>query len=389
MVIEQEIEAIRAGIRAGKFPNEASVSQGIVLRLLNALGWPTYDTGTVWPEYALGGRRVDFALCSPPTKPIVFIEVKKIGQSDGAELQLFEYAFHIGVPMAILTDGREWNFFLPGEQGDYGERRVYKLDIVERDATECAERLERYLLHSAVKTGVAMQAARDDYRNVSKNRQMLATLPKAFSQLISEDDDMLCEIVADRVESLCGFKPSPDMVAAFLKDSVSVRSSSVTRPILDRPTSTHSVASLPCQAMSFDSSGDVPKSVQSQRAVVPPGQIGFAFRGVFYPARNAIDTLRQVFDTFIENDPSFAERFAGLPRHGRTRRYLAIDADHLYQNRPDLARACSIELASGWWMSTNHSKQTISQIIAMACEVANVTFGKDLAAKLDYSRQGE
>ena len=76
-------------------------------------------------------------------KPIAFIEVKQVGQSEGAERQLFEYAFHTGVPLAILTDGREWNFFLPAEQGDYGERRVYKLDIVERDISECISRLNR------------------------------------------------------------------------------------------------------------------------------------------------------------------------------------------------------------------------------------------------------
>ena len=219
MSVEQEIEAILVGIRAGRFSNEASVSQGIVLRLLHALGWPSYDTDAVWPEYSLSGRRVDFALCSPPGKPIAFIEVKQIGQSDGAERQLFEYAFHDGVPLAILTDGREWNFFLPGEQGDYGERRVYKLDIVDRDVKECSERLERYLLHSAVTSGAAIQAARDDYRNVSKDRQMLAALPKAWHQIIADEDEMLLEIVADRVESLCGFKPSPDMVATFLKVS--------------------------------------------------------------------------------------------------------------------------------------------------------------------------
>jgi len=54
----------------------------------------------------------------------VFIEVKQVGQSDGGERQLFEYAFHRGVPMAILTDGQEWHFFLPAKQGDYGDRRV-------------------------------------------------------------------------------------------------------------------------------------------------------------------------------------------------------------------------------------------------------------------------
>jgi predicted type IV restriction endonuclease len=100
MGVEQEIEAIRFGIRTGRFSNEASVSQGIVLRLLHALGWPAYNTDAVWPEYSLSGRRVDFALCSPPSKPIAFIEVKQIGQSDGAERQLFEYAYHDGVPMA-------------------------------------------------------------------------------------------------------------------------------------------------------------------------------------------------------------------------------------------------------------------------------------------------
>lgn len=381
MAIEQEIEAIRAGIKAGRFPNEASVSQGIVLRLLNALGWPAYDTDAVWPEYSLGGRRVDFALCNPPAKPIAFIEVKQIGQSDGAERQLFEYAFHIGVPMAILTDGREWNFFLPGEQGDYGERRVYKLDIVERDVTECVERLERYLLHSAVTSGAAMQAARDDYRNVSKDRQMLAVLPKAWNQLIADDDDMLLEIVADRVESLCGFKPGPDMVATFLKDSVLNRLPPVVPP---RGVATFPTRRLATPATSTNPVLVIPEATSTlQSTPLRPGQLGFTFEGVFHPARNAIDTLRQVFDLFVENDPSFAERFAGLTRHGRTRRYLASDANELYRDRPDLVRECSLKLSSGWWMSTNHSKQTIGQIISMACDVAKVSYGEDLVTKFD------
>jgi len=65
MSLEEHVEEIRAGIRAGRFANEASVSQGIVLRLLHALSWPAYDTRIVCPEFALEGRRVDFALCHP------------------------------------------------------------------------------------------------------------------------------------------------------------------------------------------------------------------------------------------------------------------------------------------------------------------------------------
>jgi hypothetical protein len=132
--VEEDLQDIRAGIKAGRYVNEATVSQGIVQRLLHILGWPVYDTEIVAPEYSLGGRRADYALCHPPRESVILVEVKQIGQSQGADRQLFEYAFHKGVPMAVLTDGQEWHFFLPTEQGDYGERRVYKLDLLERDS---------------------------------------------------------------------------------------------------------------------------------------------------------------------------------------------------------------------------------------------------------------
>lgn len=375
MGIEQDIEAIRSGIKAGRFSNEASVSQGIVLRLLNALGWPSYDTDSVWPEYSLSGRRVDFALCSPPGKPIAFIEVKQVGQSGGAERQLFEYAFHDGVPMAILTDGQEWNFFLPGEQGDYGERRVYKLDIVDRDVKECVERLERYLKHSAVASGVAIQAARDDYRNVSKDRQMRAALSKAWSQIILDEDELLLEIVADRAESLCGFKPGPDMVSKFLKDFMSGRDSlpmPIHHPII--PASSAKPAEQPLRV-------SVPRPAPRPGSA-NVGGIGFTFEGKFYPAKNAIDTLRKIFDKLIERDANFGDRFAGLPKHGRSRRYLARDANELYPGRLDLASEYSIKLESPFWMGTNHSKNTINCIIEMACGVAQISFNQELVANL-------
>jgi len=117
-VVKEDLLDIRAGIATGRYVNETTVSQGIVQRLLHSLGWPVYDTEVVAPEYSLSGRRADYALCHPPREPVILVEVKQVGQSKGADRQLFEYAFHKGVPMAILTDGQEWNFFLPTEQGD-------------------------------------------------------------------------------------------------------------------------------------------------------------------------------------------------------------------------------------------------------------------------------
>jgi predicted type IV restriction endonuclease len=362
MTLEEHIEAIRAGIKKSRFSNEASVSQGIVLRLLQALSWPTYDTQVVCPEYSLKGRRVDFALCHPVGKPIAFVEVKQIGQSGGAERQLFEYAFHVGVPLAILTDGQEWNFFLPGEQGDYGERRVYKLDLVERDIAECVSRLNRYLTYQAVVSGAAIEAAREDYRTVSRERQMADALPKAWAKLVDEEDELLLEIVADRVESLCGYKPDPDTVAGFLKESISLRLSpgAPTPPQIRPPT----------------------PPVQPAGTAQPPTSIGFILNGDHHAARNARDVLVSVFEELARRDASFLERFAALPKHGRTRRFLARTPDELYPGRPDLARDNSAQLDSGWWLGTNVSRAAITRIIKMACEVASVRFGPELSINL-------
>jgi len=126
MQLETHLLDIQERLKNNEYYNEQSISQGIVVRLLSALEWPIYDPQVVIPEYKIQGRRVDFALCAHKNKPVIFVEVKQPGNTLGADKQLFEYAFHTGVPFAIVTDGKEWHFYLPAEVGSYDERRVYK-----------------------------------------------------------------------------------------------------------------------------------------------------------------------------------------------------------------------------------------------------------------------
>ncbi len=63
------------------------------------------------PESTL---RVDYALSTAPPHVDLFIEVKALNHFIGADHQLFNYAYHEGIQFAVLTDGREWNFFVPG-----------------------------------------------------------------------------------------------------------------------------------------------------------------------------------------------------------------------------------------------------------------------------------
>ncbi|HON06662.1 MAG TPA: hypothetical protein PLW02_01030, partial [Verrucomicrobiota bacterium] len=202
MTLKNDIDEIRNGLEAGRYTNEASVSQGIVLKILNSLDWNVFDTSLVSPKYSVGSGRVDFTLCHPPGKPIILIESKDVGNAIGSEKQLFEYAFHQGIPMAILTDGQEWSFFLPGEQGTYHERCVYKLDLLARPIEECCHIFERYLKYSHVISGEAISNAKADYGNVSKKRQIEAALPQAWTELIKEQDEILFELIAEKVQTL-------------------------------------------------------------------------------------------------------------------------------------------------------------------------------------------
>ena len=218
MTLKEHIDDIRDNLKKGLYTNEAAVSQSIVLRLLDVLSWPRFNPQVIIPEYSVEGRRADFALCHPPSKPIVFIEVKQVGNIEGSEQQLFEYAFHEGVPIALLTDGREWRFFHPTAQGNYRERQVCELNLSEGNSEENAKRLNRYLNYESIRTGEAVNAIKEDYQNVSRQRQVATRLPEAWSKLVEEADEFLVHTVAEKTESLCGYRPTDKQVLTFLKN---------------------------------------------------------------------------------------------------------------------------------------------------------------------------
>lgn len=370
MPIEDFIEKAQGLLRQGTLMSEAAVSQGILLPALNELGWPVFDTSVVVPEYSVEGRRVDYALCHPPTRPAVFVEVKKTGLSEGADRQLFEYAFHTGVPMAILTDGQEWSFYLPGEQGRYDERRVYKLDLLERSAGEASQRLTRYLSYQRLCSGEALNAARADYRNVARDREIEATFPKAWHSLLQEQDSLLLELIAEKVENLCGYKPDPDASGRFLRTQLAE---------IERAVSPSRKAVLPSTPPARTNNGPRGAQITRARAV---DQFRFVFKGKTYDAVSAREVMTRLFQFLAEEDESFLDRFASR-KHGKKRRYLARDKRDLYPGRPDLCEQHSVEIVPGWWLGTNYSRRNIQEIINLAVEVAGRHLGSMISANVE------
>jgi len=365
--IAKHIEKVREGLRQGTFTSEAAVSQGVLLPTLHELGWPVFDTSIVIPEFSVEGRRVDYALCHPALRPSVFVEVKKVGLSEGADRQLFEYAFHLGVPMAILTDGQEWSFYLPGEQGRYDERRVYKLDLLERSIEESENRLERYLSYRNVCSGDALKEARSDYQNVARDRIIEANLPKAWGALLKDQDSLLLDLIAEKVEDLCGYKPDLDICSQFLEQQVKY-SQPVEAP---RPITTPTIK-RPIQ----------PPSANGSMRTRTVDKLSFIFKGKTFSAGSAREVMTKIFQLLAEEDRGFLERFASR-KHGKKRRYLAKDKRELYPGRIDLAEQHSVEVVNGWWLGTNYSRRNIQEIIDLAIEVAGPQLGSTVQANVE------
>ena len=212
-------------------------------------------------------------------------------------------------------------------------------------------------------SGSAIENARSDYRAVSRGRQIKEALPVAWQQLLKDQDELLVELIADRVEAICGYKPEPDVVADFIRKlatgaSPIAQPAPLTPPAGPRPSATPSVA--PVEYFS------------------EPEFSGFMINGQPYREGTAIDTLIRVFEVLSARDSTFLDRYAALPKHGRKRRYISRDKMDLYPGRPDLCEEYSVSRFGGWWIGTNYSRSTIRHAVELACQVAGLRWGTDL-----------
>lgn len=196
--------------------SEAGVSLGVVLRTLDALNWNTYDRLEVYPEYSVANRWVDYALLID-NAPQVFVEVKKGGELlDKHQEQLLDYAFKEGIKLAILTNGVTWWFYLPLRAGSWEQRRFTTVELDKQDKAKIAQKLVDLLSKESVGSGKAFQNAEVLHKQNQRQAKILETLPKAWSQLVSEPDNSFVDFLAEKTKKLCGYKPYKNEVKQFL-----------------------------------------------------------------------------------------------------------------------------------------------------------------------------
>ncbi len=230
--IAKVIEKIRRGISQDKYPNETAVRTQVIQPVLHALGWDVYNPDHVCAEYSLKlkttTRRIDLALCVSNRNPRCIIELKSTGHDlkqpagSAGDRQLFEYSFHAGVSLALLTNGVHWRFYSTQSAGTYAERLVRSLDIEADEPGEVAAALDRYLSYANTESGKAADYAREDLIERRGRSHAREAIPKAWARLVKADsdaepDERLVALISETTASLSDRTPATDDVAHFLR----------------------------------------------------------------------------------------------------------------------------------------------------------------------------
>ena len=201
---------IKAKLHSGDYRNEEHVRLSLVARVLQHLGWDIWNPKEVNTEFIAAPNedktRVDVALFLTPHAPAVFIEVKGVGQIQrlqDIERQLRGYNRDNTAMFAIITDGREWRFYLSQTGGEFSKKCFKTFDFQEDDLKDIEASLSTFLSKSEIKNGNAKLKA-DTYLQLNQKQQAAEdclpearrriseppypSLPEALVSLVSEKE---------------------------------------------------------------------------------------------------------------------------------------------------------------------------------------------------------
>ena len=230
-LLTAEIERIRSNPSIQSL-DEANVKQGVILPVLNALGWNPFNTSEVRPEFPVQGGNVDYSLRLYGTNK-VFLEAKRPSEDlSKHQVQLLNYSFADGVPLAILTNGLDWWFYLPLRVGSWEERRFCSIDLREGNVSQKVLQLTHYLSKNRISSGEAIVSAEMHLDILLGFRKAERALPKAWERLITDPEEIVIHLLNKHVKELCGNEADPDTIKLFLSGLiVSPSAPTITRAV--------------------------------------------------------------------------------------------------------------------------------------------------------------
>lgn len=162
--LAERLHDLAADFERGVFTTRHQAVDGIVLPLLQHLGWDTGDPDVAVPDYGTAVGTVDLTLCHPPGDPRILIKLGALPESAAVpNNHPFDDCSIPALQLAVSDDGRDWRLHFPAGRGSIRNRRFARFDIVEGAKEHIALTLDTYLSFHAAKSGEAFREAARRY----------------------------------------------------------------------------------------------------------------------------------------------------------------------------------------------------------------------------------
>ena len=204
---------------------ESAIKQGVVLRVLSAAGWDTFDLAEVRPDYKSGNTKVDFALMSTASgrgktgeSPLAFVEVKsplENLESDRYERQLMTHCSRENVPLAVLTNGRRWLLHFWSAESQSRDNRFCEIDLGD-DLEKVTDDFNRFLSKERVSGGQAARSAARALHDRNRDEVTRKAVLDGWKQVVRGLDEGLIELVAVACEQKTGERPENRFIRRVL-----------------------------------------------------------------------------------------------------------------------------------------------------------------------------
>ena len=366
------VSSVKEKLGKNTYGSEAAVSMMIVLPVLKHLGWPADDPSYVCPEYRLEGRKVDYGLKISRGKEEglrCIIEVKAVGNIIDADRQLFEYAFLAGVPLAVLTDGRLWRFYLPLVAGQYKERLVRTLDIEEHSTEEVIRVLTRYISFGNTQSGQAKKNAESDLNERITKIEAKENISIAWQSLLDGTSDKLVNLLIEET-SLISSAPERSDVEEFLKSLENAE-------LEPKPKTTRRKKPEPKKPESRKRTKVAPPEPEKLPKTSGRKTTFFLLGEEYTEAGYSVNAYVKIMKILAARDKDFTIRLAPLTA-GKKNKWLS-------RNREDMVvYKMAREVSPGWWLDTNVSNKDKIRRLRVACEAAGIPFGKPNGLKITF-----
>lgn len=382
--LEDALARSREVLSSRVLQNEAQVRAAVISPLLQALGWDPADPTQWLVEYPVDNGRVDDALFGSGGSALVFVEAKKQGNlSVRAEDQLFRYAANKGVPILVLTDGDTWDLYLSMAAGEPTERRFAHHTLTESsDLGRVADDLRAFVGRNAVAAGDAHDAASVRLKQIKDRRIGKGGLASAWAALLEAPDEMLRDLLIEKVEEDVGARPEPRDAEDFLRRQ--------SGPIAAARGTHRPVANPMNVAASLDRAPPSPSANQGPAAAL--GRIvAIDIKGSRYETRNGQAAMALLAGAMQQQNSDFLERYrdeAAPAAHKRRPavRDEALDDELMRHVRERRYR--QVEGFPDWWIYVDLKTNAQAERMRIMAKIAGLPWGTDEGVRLIHRDVG-